>query len=120
MTQALTFESIGIWVCVAIVLGQFYNSWRANKIAEEKLKQPQQTNITPQPLAVEMVKQFATKQELKELEEKFEHFREAVMAKIDEKFTELDNKRSRDVGKLHSDLRELSGQLQRLLGKLEK
>jgi hypothetical protein len=118
--EPVSFSQLGTWVAIGAMVYVLYLKWDANRIERDKASKPQSTVISPQPLIVEMGKQFATKQELMELEHKFETFRETILAKIDDKFTALDNKRSRDVAKLHDDIREVSEHVQRLIGKMEK
>lgn len=93
----------------------------AAKIAGVK-PEPTEQRILNAPLSVEIVKQFATKDELRELEEKLDSFRNLVVEKLEEHFRELDGKRSKSIGNLHevlnrridvvhADMRALPGQI---------
>ena len=125
--EPISFNQLGLWMSIAFLVYALHLKREANEIAKKAADQakangekPSNTVITTQPLMIEMVKQFATKEEVKELEQKFEALRGELLTKIDEKFSDLDGKRSRDVAKIHNDIREVSGQVQRILGKLEK
>jgi len=125
--EPISFNQLGLWMSIAFLVYALHLKREANEIAKKAADQakanadkPSNTLISPQPLMIEMVKQFATKDEVKELEQKFEALRGELLTKLDEKFSDLDGKRSRDVAKIHTDIREVSGQVQRILGKLEK
>ena len=67
-------------IAVAYIKARFYGSRR---------KSPEQVAVTPDPLRVEIQKTYATKEELRELEERFERKMQHTLDQIREDFTGL-------------------------------
>lgn len=122
MIENISFGQFGLWMSIAFLVYALHLKREANEIAKQAAKEagkPQATIISPQPLLVEMQKQFATKEELEGLKKDMDGRFDKIDSKLDDRLTTLDNKRDRQISDLHEKVNEVSSMVSYIKGKMD-